>query len=243
MNFLSFVKPAVLAAAVVFAPLQAAIADSPKSGDFMIRLLGAGVVPQTDGVPVKLFDGDDLTADLGPAADVGISVVPATTLTYFATSNFAVELFCCFAQHEVQGEGLLSGATELGDTWIFPPTLTLQYHMDFGTVKPYAGIGVTYINFFNEETGDSLGGDSVATLEIDDAFGLALQFGIDAQIADNLYLNADIKQVFLDTDATWTGVADPSETIRADVDLNPTIISFGIGYKFNLFGHEPAAFK
>ena len=52
--------------------------------------------------------------------------------------------------------------------------MTLQYHFDdMGGFKPYVGAGVQYIHFFDENS--NLGG----SLDIDDAFGFALQAGVD----------------------------------------------------------------
>ncbi len=87
-----------------------------------------------------------------------------------------------------------------------------------------------WIHFFNEGTGaNALGATSV---DFDDAFGLALQAGVDLALGDGWYLNADVKKVWLDTDVTWNNTA--LGTVHADVDLDPWIISAGVGYRFNI---------
>lgn len=163
----------------------------------------------------------------GADADVNDKWIPSATLTYFFTDNLSAELFCCFSKHDVDGKGVLKGV-DLGDTWIFPPVVTLQYHFTgMGRFKPYVGAGVQWIHFFSEGRSPDLG----AKLDLDDAFGFVLQAGLDIEIGGGWYLNADVKKSFIDTDASWKGTG-----VKADVDLDPWIISANVGYRFNLFG-------
>ncbi len=153
--------------------------------------------------------------------------LPTLTLSYFLNKNIAVELFCCFAKLEAEGKGGINGL-DLGDFWVFPPALTLQYHFDnFGAFKPYVGAGVQYIHFFSE--GNSGAGLGNAKINLDDAFGFTLQAGVDVSIGGGWYLNADIKKTFIDTDASWG-----ASGVTADVDIDPWIYSLGVGYRFNL---------
>lgn len=211
-----------LALAVLLAgvPKQALAGDN--KGDFMIRGLVTGVLPDADAT-VKANG----TRIPGASADVSDEVIPATTLTYFFTDNLAVELFCCFAKHTVEAQGSIAGLGEIGDTWIFPPALTAQYHFNpDGTFKPYVGVGVQYIHFFEESS--KLGPGT--SFSIDDGFGFTLQGGLDIAIGDDgWYINADVKKTWLGMDARWGGTG-----ISADVDLDPLIVSAGFGYRFNL---------
>ena len=70
------------------------------SGDFMVRL-GASVVHPDSGATV--FNNGAVIA--GADAEVSTEVIPSATLTYSATKNIALELFCCFAKHNVEGKG------------------------------------------------------------------------------------------------------------------------------------------
>ncbi len=214
---------AISGAALTGAVSTAAAGD--YNGDFMIRLGGTVVAPDASA---DVFGGAGLIPGVG--ADVNTKVVPSATLTYFFNKNLAAELFCCFSQHSVEGKGGLAGV-DLGDAWIFPPIVTLQYHFDkIGSFKPYVGAGVQWIHFFNE--GHATGGPVAgAKLEIDDAFGFALQAGVDIEIGGGWYLNADVKKTFIDADASWRGTG-----ISADVELDPWLFSANVGYRFNLFG-------
>ena len=222
----------LLAAGAVFASTalgaQPALAGDDY-GNFMIRGLVTGVLPDTDA---SVTAGGARIP--GANAEVSDEVIPATTLTYFFNDNIAAELFCCFAKHEVKGTGTIAGLGEIADTWIFPPALTLQYHFNpGGKFKPYGGVGLQYIAFFDEGVGrNALGATKVS---IDDAVGFTLQAGLDISVGNGWYLNADVKKTWLNTDVEWKGTG-----VRADVDLDPLIVSAGFGYRFNLsdlFGH------
>lgn len=219
------ISSAVLAGAV------SAAAAGDYNGDFMVRLQGT-----------YLYTDDDMksaTADAGFDVPLGLlapfesfttnSVLPTATLTYFFSKNVAAELFCCFAKSSVKLDSAI-GDVAVGDTWMFPPILTLQYHFDkIGGFKPYVGAGVQYIKFFSEDS--KIGG---VTMDVDDAFGFALQAGVDVEIGGGWYLNADVKHSFLDTTVTLT---DPDgDRARVEHDLDPWTFSVGIGYRFNLFG-------
>lgn len=217
-----------IAASTIGAVLPAAAGSN--DGNFMIRGLVTGVVPETDATVYAA--GARIP---GADADVSNEVIPATTLTYFFNDNIALELFCCFAKHSIDGTGSISGLGEIADTWIFPPALTAQYHFTrLGTWKPYVGAGLQYIAFFNEGTGaNRLGATSVS---IDDAVGFTLQAGLDVSLGSGWSLNADVKKTWLDTEINWNGTG-----VRADADLDPWIFSAGLGYRFNLsdvFGHR-----
>ena len=56
----------------------------------------------------------------GGGADVSTEVIPALTLSYFFNPNIALELFCCFAKHDIKGAGSISNLHEIADNWIFP---------------------------------------------------------------------------------------------------------------------------
>lgn len=182
---------------------------------WMIRARVLGVIPAEDssnwvGVPA----GADLSIDN--------SIVPELDFTYFFTPNLAVELIAGVTPHDIDGRGSLAGA-QIGDAWLLPPTLLLQYHFDVEHgIKPYVGAGVNYTLFFNEDHGPAFTG-----LELDSSWGLALQAGVDIPLRDNWYLNIDVKKIWIQTDATVSGGA-----VTAEVDIDPWIVGVGIGYRF-----------
>jgi outer membrane protein len=224
-------KSKMMSAAVAFAMMAAAAPAyaGSETGNFMVRVQGTVVDPDSSAT-VKAGG----VVQQGWDAEVDTEVLPTLTLSYFLNKNIAVELFCCFAKLEAEGKGGINGL-DLGDFWVFPPALTLQYHFDnFGAFKPYVGAGVQYIHFFSE------GNSGLGTkINLDDAFGFTLQAGVDVSIGGGWYLNADVKKTFIDTDASWG-----SSGVTAEVDIDPWIYSLGVGYRFNLddvFGRRPEA--
>ncbi|ODA68703.1 Outer membrane protein W precursor [Methyloligella halotolerans] len=222
MQKIKTVTIGILALAALGIMAQPAAAGDDH-GDFMVRGLVTGVLPETDAA---VYAGGRRIP--GAGAEVSDEIIPAATLTYFFTDNLAVELFCCFAKHDVNATGSIAALGEIADTWIFPPALTAQYHFNpGGKFQPYAGVGLQYIAFFDEGKGSNLLGAS--SVDIDDALGFTLQLGMDYSLGNGWFLNADVKKTWIDTDVKWTGTG-----ISGDVDLDPWIVSAGVGYRFNL---------
>ncbi|HEX2447687.1 MAG TPA: OmpW family outer membrane protein [Methyloceanibacter sp.] len=204
-----------------------------------MRVLATVVDPDTDAT---VSAGGAVIP--GANAEASTEVIPALTLSYYLTQNLALELFCCFSEHEVDGKGAIANLGEIADTWIFPPALTLQYHFtSLGRFEPYVGAGVQYIDFFDTGTGiNRLGATSVS---IDDAWGFTLQAGFDISLGNGWSLNADVKKTWLDTTITWhNNAALGGVNVVGDADLDPWIFSAGLGYRFDLgsiFGHRAEA--
>lgn len=225
------------AAAMALAAFTTAPASAGDySGDFMIKAGVSGVLPNSEFDGLNLNGGPFLAGDI---AEVDDSWVPSLTLTYFVNKNIGVELFCCFAQHGIEAKGALAAAGfgEIGETMIFPPILTLQYHFDpISGIKPYIGAGVQFIHFFDE--GSEIGGD----LEIDTAFGFSLQGGVDVELGGGWYAGADVRYTWLDTEATIRNVPGVGD-LQTDFDLDPLIVSAHVGYRFNLFNRHSAVME
>lgn len=218
------------------------------NGNFMVRVLGTSVVTQDS---LKSLTANPAGTDLKAAgfdASVSNTVIPAATLTYFLNKNFSLELFCCFSKHNVDlssPNAALNG--NVAETWIFPPVVTLQYHFTgLGALKPYVGAGFQWIHYFNSKTGaNPLGASGV---DFSDSFGPTLQAGLDLELGGGWYLNADIKKSWLDTKVTWSNTANvgAGTSVVGKVDVDPMIISAGVGYRFNLedlFGRRSAAYE
>ena len=227
MKKIAMLTAGALAAMAAAAPAMA----GDYNGDFMVRA-GITVVHPDASADVRVGGALQPTWD----ADVSTEVIPSLTLTYFLNKNIAAELFCCFAKHEAEGKGGINGL-DLGDFWIFPPAVTLQYHFDpVGGFKPYVGAGVQYIAFFNE--GNAGAGLGNSQIKLDDAIGFTLQAGVDVALGGGWYANLDVKKTWIDTEARWIGT-----NVTADVDVDPWIFTAGVGYRFNLsdvFGRRSA---
>jgi len=190
-------------------PAQAADATNWLAKDnWQFRLRAIGVLPD-----------DSSTVNIGGEASVGDAVTPEFDISYFFTDHIAAELILATAQHQVN----YNGNTNLGDTMILPPTLTVQYHFTpDNAFSPYVGAGLNYSMFYNEKSGTGF-----TDLKVNGGVGYAVQAGFDYWLNDNWGLNLDAKKIFLNIDAKLN-----NGTIRADVDLDPWVIGTGISYRF-----------
>lgn len=206
------------AALAVGAPGLAQAADGAPFGKGTLIVTGRITSVSSPGT-------DPITTAAGGATglnvDVKNDVMPTLGFTYFLSDHVAVEAILGATQHEIRAKG---GATnvEVHETWVLPPVVTVQYRpLSSGTISPYVGAGVNAMIFFS---GKDKNGFSV---DLDNALGLALQAGVDAQINDAWTLNADVKKVFVSTDADINNGA-----LKSDVNIDPWVVSVGLGRKF-----------
>ena len=204
-----------------------------EEGDnpWMIRGRVIGVLPDA---------GADLSvagAALPGTVDINDQYVPELDITYFFSENIAAELILGVTPHDVDATnvtvtGVLDDATvPIGDVWLLPPTLTLQYHFDTGSAfKPYVGAGVNATFFFNEDAGETADG-----IDYDPSFGLALQAGFDYDldgVPGGWAFNADVKKIWIEPDVTVDFTSALGATVDAEVEINPLVVGLGLGYKF-----------
>ncbi len=205
MRFARIAGGALAAVAITVLPIDAlADHDSP----WMVRARAIGVLPQEDAEVMPI----------GGNVEIDDSLVPELDVTYFFDENWAAELVLAVTPHEAKHKPT---NLDLGDVWLLPPTLTLQYHFapDDDTIRPYLGAGVNYTVFFNVD-------DGPLTVNYSNEFGFALQAGFDIPLENGWSINADVKKIFLSTDVSVVGVA------RAEVEINPWIVGLGVGYRY-----------
>jgi outer membrane protein len=195
----------VLGLALVMSLGLAAIAhaadDYKKVG---VRLRGVFVVPNED-VDNRLSSLEVTLSD---------TVVPEIDFEYFFLKNVSAELMAAITRHDIRAQG-----TNVGSTWLLPPTLTVKYHPWGGsTFSPYVGVGVNVT--FPYDTHSVLGKTS-----IDNSVGYVAQAGLDFKINENIFLNLDYKYVNIDTKIEIAGT-------KFNLDINPNLFGFGIGYRF-----------
>jgi len=148
-------------------------------------------------------------------------VTPAEVdLSYFLSPNWAAELVLAVPQKF----HVYSFDTAIGSVRALPPTLLAQYHFDqMSGFKPYVGAGINYTRFSSVNILDG-----AATIK-KNSFGPALQVGTDVELAKNIYLNLDVKKVWMRTKVSAPGLGlGEIGTLR----LDPWMIGVGIGYRF-----------
>ncbi len=184
------------------------IFDFADKERWIIRTRAINVNPDEDSTVTGLTA--DVTAD--------DATVPEFDFTYFFSDHIGAELILATAKHEMGTNTNI----DLGDVMILPPTLNLQYHFNpKGTFRPYAGAGVGYIFYYDEDPG------AVNSIKYEDGVSYSLQLGMDYGIDEHWAINADIKKLYHETDVTINGGA-----ITADVDLDPWIFGLGVAYRF-----------
>ncbi|GAB4360443.1 MAG: outer membrane beta-barrel protein [Immundisolibacter sp.] len=205
-------------------------AHAYEAGDLLIRGRVIAVDPREDSEAVKISGVGPI-----PGSGVGLDsdVTPELDFTFMLTPNWGLELILASSEHDVQGTGSLAGLGRLFDARTLPPTLTLQYHFNTnGTLRPYAGIGVNYTHFFNEDASagfkTAMGGR--ASVELEDSWGLAANVGVDYAINEDWFVNADVKYIDMDTEAKISTAALGRLTV--DVDIDPWVYGIGIGRRF-----------
>ncbi len=215
-----------------FAPiiiLAAACAAQPahaEAGDFLLRGRAIMVAPNEDSGTIQ-------PAFPNERVSISNSIMPEVDVTYMVTDNIGVELIAATTRHDANGVTGTTGAIgELASAWALPPTLTVQYHFaPRGHVRPYAGVGVNYTIFWNEEASDALEAAVGPTrVSFSDSAGWAVQAGVDIDISERLFLNLDVKYIDMDTNARLRTTAAGTQSVR--VSLDPFVFGIGIGTRF-----------
>lgn len=203
---------------LIFAPLVTGMQESKAEDDwtdgFLVRARGIAILP----------DESSSVTPIGGDINIDDAYVPELDFSYFFNDNIALELIAATSKHDAEANGTSLGDLDLGDFWVLPPTLLAQYHLPLGSnFKPYVGAGINYTIIYNE---DAAGG-TVTDLEVDNGFGWAMQAGVDYMLDEHWLINVDVKKIWLNLDAKVNGGA-----VRADIDLDPWIFGFGVGYRF-----------
>jgi outer membrane protein len=152
---------------------------------------------------------------------LGLSIdnktIPEVDISYFFNKNVAAELILTVPQkHDLRSSVLGAHIRSLRH---LPPSLLLQYHFDAPGFKPYVGAGVNYTRFSSVNL--------PAGVDIDrNSWGGALQVGVDIPLSKNLYLNFDIKKVYIKTDVFAGGAK------QGTFKVDPVLAGVGFGWRF-----------
>lgn len=168
-----------LAAAVSVAafatPVMAKELGGPWSKErFQVRVRAIDVIPDVNS-----------SVNIGGEVDADYAVVPEVDLSYFFTENIAAELIAATSKHDLN----YTGDVSLGDAWVLPPALMLQYHFTpDNQFSPYVGAGLNYSIFYAEDAASGF-----TDLEVDNGVGYGLQAGADFWVNDHWGVNLDVK--------------------------------------------------
>ena len=158
----------------------------------------------------------------GDSTGLGLSMnnkwMPEADISYFFSPNVAVELILTVPQKQTLTSSVLGA--DVGTFKHLPPTLLAQYHFPMNGFKPYVGAGVNFTRFSSV---DVLGG--VATVN-KNSWRPALQVGVDVPLSKGLYLNLDVKKVYISTDVLAAG------TKVGKFKVDPLLVGVGFGWRF-----------
>jgi len=208
-------------------------------GAAALLMLGAGAAhaedftPKVKGQVMVNFRVTDVSPDANDAittaaggatglhVNVSDSYVPTLGIAYFLSDNVALDLTLGTSNHTVKAVGTGTNIT-VHKTWVVPPVLTLQYHFaPKARFSPYVGAGVNAMIFYNDKDQNGF------TVKLKNGVGAALQAGADWAIQGPWSANVDVKKVFFSTDANIN-----SGALKSSVNLDPWVISVGVGRKF-----------
>jgi len=205
--------------AMIAAPAWAASDDAPvgkQAGTFMVRLRAIDVIPENNASSTSVGGHVRANDQFAPEADI----------SYFFTDHIAAELIAATTRHKVRAIGTGAGDVTVGSTWVLPPTVTLQYHFrPHQRFSPYVGVGVN-ATFFYSASPDR---PTVTHVSLRNSVGPALQVGFDYNVSGHWFLNADVKQIFLNTHAEADTVLG---RVTAKTSLDPLVAGVGVGYRF-----------
>lgn len=183
----------------------AAFAQTAKEGSFMVRVRG-----------VSLQSAN--TDNTGLGLTINNKVIPEIDFSYFLTPNIAAELILTIPQKHTVNSSVLKA--DIGNFTHLPPTLLAQYHFNANGFKPYVGAGVNFTHISNV----SLAGGAADLKK--NSWGPALQVGVDIPVGNNLYLNFDVKKVYIKTDVSLGGAGVGS------FKVDPLLVGVGLGMRF-----------
>ena len=200
-----------------------------QAGEVHFKVLGTLVAPDGKIKDVKV---DRIGLPAGTQTKATDNFVPTVAIEYFLADSLSVETIAGVTEHDVDGRGALAGAGLVSNAKIVPATVTLKYHFGkTGGIRPYIGAGPSYFIFINEKPGATTRALGATSQKINDTVGAALQAGVDIPVNDKgMFISADVKRYFLRPLASWR--ANGVEVLRTRHELDPWVISAGIGFRF-----------
>jgi outer membrane protein len=207
------------------------------AGDIILRAGATYVAPQDSSSKVAL-NGSTLSLSGGDSElAVDDNTQLGLTFNYMLTKSWGLEVLAATPfQHTASGKGELAGLN-IADVKHLPPTVSAVYYFDSEKAfKPYVGAGINYTIFFDEEltseADTTLSGLGLTngSVELTDSWGLALQAGFDYEINPQWMINASVRWIDIDTEATIT--FDGGNKITSDVEIDPWVYTISVGYRF-----------
>jgi outer membrane protein len=194
------------------------------------------------GVGVVAPDSDNLVIDDG-VDRITVNVDDGTSLTlmgtYMFTRNWGFDILASWPfNHDINvsivdsvDPGFSPVSAKIAETDHLPPTFSIQYHfLPDSRFQPYVGAGVNYTTFFSTDVEQALVDLGIDDIDLDDSFGLALQFGGDFLFSDRWLINVDVRWIDIESDLEATALGETGEL--GTVKIDPWVYSVNLGYRF-----------
>lgn len=217
---------AICLALAAVSPLVAA----HQQGDWLVR--GGLTTVAPDESSSNILAGG---ADLGVALTVDNNTQLGINVAYFVTDKINIELLAATPfTHDVNFSVTdpLGTGTRLGEVTHLPPTLTANYYFNDASsaFQPYVGAGINYTIFFDESFTGANSNAGLSDLSLDNSFGLSAQVGMDYQIDKKWHVNASVRFIDIETEASFkVGEADGKVN---SIDIDPWVYTLSVGYTF-----------
>lgn len=219
-----------LSAICVSLALVAPLAAAHQQGDWVVR--GGLTTVAPDESSSNIIAGG---TDLGVALNVDNNTQLGINVAYFITDKINVEVLAATPfTHDVNFSvsDPLGTGNKLGEVTHLPPTVTVNYYFNDASsaFQPYIGAGLNYTIFFDEEFTDANEDAGLDDLSLDNSFGLSAQLGMDYQIDKDWHINASVRYIDIDTEASFT-VGGASGSVD-DIEIDPWVYTISVGYTF-----------
>jgi outer membrane protein len=175
----------------------------------------------------------DITGVPGAKVDVDKGGAVFGSVSYMVTENISAEFaFGIPPKLDIKGDGVIAQAGKIAKMKVWSPILMAQYRFGSATstLRPYIGIGASYVKFTGVETTPILslltnpGGSTSAS--IDNAWGPTAQLGITYNFGGKWFLDSSVVPMRLKS------TAHLSTGQKVDVRVNPILVNLAIGVHF-----------
>ena len=219
-------------AAAICATLGSASVLAWESGDIVVRAGVTAVSPSNGDNNVLIPNGG---ADTGFSLKVQDDTQLGLNLAWFYKDNVALELLAATPfTHEIDlaDAGALNGV--IAEITHLPPTLSALYYFNDASsaFQPYAGLGVNYTFTYSEDFTSAYKAAGFSNLSVENSLGLAAQVGFDYMLDENWLVNASVRYIDIEAEATFDQTLVAGGTGSSTVEINPWVYSLLLGYKF-----------
>lgn len=231
----------------VLALLCTANAVAYEAGDIFVRVGAVGVMPNesSDGIAIPALS---IAPIAGTEVEIGNETQLGLTLNYMFSPTLGLDLLAATPfKHSLTAnlDGFQAGlSVPAGETHHLPPTLSLVYYPmgnSSSAFQPYIGAGLNYTIMFDTKVSGELealtgtlagaAGPVPLELDLDNSVGLGLLVGADFALDDKWHINASVRWIDINTDATFTSALGDTITV-GNVEIDPLVWQLNVGYTF-----------